>query len=235
LQIVFTFLVGPFAALLPQRWRESLPSAGMIQWRLAVMLSGLLEAFSGLVALIYWYSISVEGWVRGALDAGWKAHPNVEFAPNTVGFAGLYLVALHPLTWIIVYIGLEGVVRFCAAAFTGEVFGVSLLFLVDRVLHGKAPKNLAPLADELYFSEVENEKFLEIRSVHPKSEWEPPRILRYQGVYYRLEMCSHEPPPRPFVYRFRRLTAGVPGLNVIYYRPEPEPVIADETSLSKQA
>jgi hypothetical protein len=208
----------------------------MIQWRLAAALSGLLEAFFGLIALIYWYSISVAGWVTAALDAGSRTHPDVEFAPNTTGFAGLYLVALHPLTWIIVYIGLEGVVRLCAAAFTGEVFGVSLLFLVDRVLHGKAPKkDVVPLSDELFFSQHEGDEFLEIRSTRVKSGWDPPRIVRYQEAYYRLEVNSHERPPRPFVYHLRRLAAGVPGLNVIYYRPEPEPVVSTETSLSKQA
>src|SRR5262249_40375217 len=72
-------------------------------------------------------------------------------------------------------------------------------------------------ADELVESAASGESMLEIRSSRQKAEWIPPRVVRVDDIYYRLEAACEGPRPRPFVYRLRRLAAGVPGRSVILY------------------
>lgn len=61
--------------------------------------------------------------------------------------------------------------------------------------------------------------FLEIRSSRPKPDWTPPRIIRIHSAYYSLESTSDGKRPRPFVFRLRRLAAGVPSRSVLTYEP----------------
>jgi len=63
----------------------------------------------------------------------------------------------------------------------------------------------------------EEEEYLKIRASRKKEEWVAPKVVRVDGVYYRLEEAGVRKGTRPFWYRLRRLTAGVPGRNVIFY------------------
>ena len=75
------------------------------------------------------------------------------------------------------------------------------------------------MSDELCFRKSALENILEIRASRRKQDWTPPRIVRYQDSYYRLEADSIGPPPRPFLYTLRRLPVGVPGRTVLLYAP----------------
>jgi hypothetical protein len=82
---------------------------------------------------------------------------------------------------------------------------------------------LPKLEDECREIVEGNELFLEIRASHPKGEWIPPRVVKVGDAYFRLEQASNGTAPRPFVFRLRRLAAGVPGRTVIVYeRPRME-------------
>ena len=137
---MLSYILGPFLAFLPKRWRELLPFHASIDWKPAVLLSGTLECLVALIALVYWYSYSVAHW---AADAVFSAIQNgAEINPNAIGFAGLAVMFLHPLTWFIAYFGFEGIVRLCAA-FTDTTLGVLPLFLLDKAylqfLRGENP------------------------------------------------------------------------------------------------
>ncbi len=251
---MLSYTLGPFLALLPRRWRESLPIHESIPWRPAMILSGLLESAMALLALVYWYSYSVTHW---AADAVFSAiQHGAEIDPNTIGFAGLAVMWLHPLTWLIAYAGVEGLVRLCAA-FTDTTLGVLALFLADkaylkfivranpgakdaanfsqsnlasgiRAVREKALMASRPLIpDELHFTKNGSDEFLEIRACRPKADWTPPRVVRHEDRYYRLEACAEGSAPRPFIYKLRRLSAGVPGRTVLTYSPDQPPLLAD--------
>jgi hypothetical protein len=64
-----------------------------------------------------------------------------------------------------------------------------------------------------------NEEILEIRASRKKADWDPPRVVRIEDTYYRLEDCGKCPGPRPFRYTLRRLSAGVMGRKVLVYQP----------------
>lgn len=249
------YVIAPFVALLPWRWRKSLSFHDAVPWHFAAIVSGLAEFGIAVFALIGWYSYSVTTWVSRLMDSALRKAGPVEITDHEVGFAALVVVATHPLTWVLVYFTVEGMARLCAS-FTDTVLGILPLYLVERLyarIRGqKDPRPLgAPdfaksnvvsyvstlqekmltarlptLPDELYFSALETEEFLEIRSSRPKLAWDPPRVIRYGEFYYRLEELSRSSAPRPFVYKLRRLSAGVPGRGVIIYKPEQEPVAA---------
>jgi len=250
---MLSYFLGPFLAFLPRRWRDSLPMAASAHGRPAVILSGLLESAVALFGLVYWYSYSITHW---AADAVFSAIQNgAEINPNAIGFAGLAVVFLHPLTWFLVYFGFEGLVRLCAA-FTDTTLGLLPLFLADKIylqlarggnplavgtdnfsqshlasgiraVRQRARMAALPLVpDELRFTAASPDEILEIRSCRAKPDWTPPRVVRYEDRYYQLRECSQGTSPRPFIYTLRRLSAGVPGRNVLIYSPEQPPVLA---------
>src|SRR5580658_1771174 len=238
---MLSYTLGPFLAFLPKRWRESLPFHASVEWKPAVLLSGILESTLALIALVYWYSYSVTHWAAQAVFSAIQR--GAEIDPKALGFAGLAVMFLHPLTWVIAYCGVEGIVRLCAA-FTDTTLGTLPLFLADKiylqVVRGRNPlamgtdnfsqshlasgiravrekalaASLPLIPDELHFTKDGSEEILEIRASRPKPDWTPPRVVRYGDRYYRLESSSTGTPPRPFLYKLRRLPAGVPGRTV---------------------
>lgn len=240
-----TLLLGPLISLLPRRRRESNSLYSSIYWPVAGPLSGLLESLLALLALVYWYSYSVTHWARDAVYSGINA--GAQIPPNTGGFAALAVMFLHPLTWLIGFAAIEGVVRFMGAAFTHNALGILPLFVLDRFLlrfrASTRPERPAEtesiwssffnslrqqavflrhpvLPDEVLYSTDAVGDVMSVSSSRPKSGWEPPRIVRYGNDYYRLEVSSERTGPRPFLYLLHRLPAGVPGRIVIDYRPE---------------
>lgn len=251
---MLSYILGPFLAFLPRRWRDSLPMAAALRWKSAVILSGLLESSVACFALVYWYSYSVTHW---ASDSVFSAiEKGTEIDPRAIGFAGLAIVFLHPLTWLIVYFGFEGVVRLCAA-FTDTTLGTFPLLLADKIylqlvrggnplaagtdnfshshiasgiraVRERALMAALPLVpDELHSATAGQDEILEIRSCRVKPDWTPPRVVRYEDRYYQLTECSQGTAPRPFLYTLRRLSAGVPGRSVLIYSPEQPPILAN--------
>jgi hypothetical protein len=248
------YLIAPLLSMLPRRQRESFPSRPSMPWVPATIVSGCVEAVCGLAGLVYWYSYSVTGWVQKSLFAQLNAHPGTAIPVGAEGFVGLLLIAAHPLTWVIVAISVEGIVRVCAAAFTGEVLGTLPLFIVDRIFarfigrektakdSGNASRTgdssffgalrqryligrLPLVPDELHFTGRDSEQILEIRACRPKPEWDPPCVVRYGDDYFRLEKARQTSGSRPFLYALRRLAGGVPGRTVLEYCPNVSPHI----------
>lgn len=255
---MLTYLLGPFLALLPRRWRALLPFYQAVEWRTAMIISGLAESIVALVAMMYWYSYSVTGWVERGIDAALGGKTPAGTTDHDIGFMALLIFATHPLTWLLLYAGFEGGVRLVGALSTGNYLGTLPLFLLDKIfpkITGRSGPGgakaagysqghfssyvsairekamvagLPEFADELRFSRSEADEILEIRASRRKVEWTPPRTVRYQDTFYRLEACTDGMPPRPFHYKLRRVSAGVMGRTVLTYSPE-EPIILGKT------
>jgi hypothetical protein len=204
---------------------------------------------------MYWYSYSVSTWVSQALDNVLSKNAPTTITDHEIGFAALLIWATHPLTWTIVFFGVEGMARLCAA-FTDTVLGVFPLYLLDLgyskiFRRGEPPPpgtvqfsqshvssyvnamkekvvsaKLSQVPDELCVSKNASDEILEIRAWSAKPDWTPPRVVRYEDRYYRLEDCGRGSSPRPFVYKLRRLSAGVPGRTVLTYSPDEAPILA---------
>lgn len=253
---MLTYLLGPILALLPQRWRKLLPAGFAVDWRRATVLSGFAEAAIALIALMYWYSHYMALLVSNGLDSALAGKMGPRVTDQEIGFTALVIWATHPLTWLIAYAGVEGSIRLVAAAFSETNLGILPLFLLDKMIgkfSGRSEpsparaagyaqgnfssfvgairekaisKQLPQVPDELFFTVEGPDEFLEICACRGKADWNPPRTVRYEGAFYRLEASSDGMPPRPFRYRLRKLSAGVMGRTVLIYSPEEEPVLA---------
>ena len=244
-QVFWTYVVGPAAALLPERWRYALPVAERVHWGRAGAVSGLVELVAAIIGLGYQYMRIVVPAISTGTESELRGF--VEVAEHQVGGIALFVFALHPVTWLLVYVFGEGAVRLFGAAFTEDVRGTFPLYLLERVVFlathpGEAKpmaqevrRNVASIAetvreramvarlkqvpDELHYSREATEEFLEIWACRRKEDWEAPRIVRVDETYYRLEASSVEKgAARPFRYRLRRLEAGVPGRGVLLYK-----------------
>jgi hypothetical protein len=254
-QDMWIYLLGPFLSLLPTRWRKALPFYQAVHWRSAAILSGLAESSIALVALMYWYWYSMSTSLSHLADLALDGKTAPGTTDHHLAFAALLIWSTHPLTWGTAFFGIEGMVRLCGAL-TDTVLGVFPLYLVEkfysRIIRGGEPEppyaekfsqshvtsyvgalrdkvvttRISQVADEICVAKNDSEEFLEIRASRAKPEWTPPRVVRYQDRYYRLEESSRSSGSRPFVYKLRRLAAGVPGRTVLVYSPAEEPVKA---------
>jgi hypothetical protein len=250
---MFTFLLGPFLAVLPNRWRRSLPFFKSMDWRMPCLLSGFGELVLAVIAYMYWYSYSMNTWVSLGLDAALAGKMDPRVSDHDITIMSLFIFATSPLTWMIVGVFVEGSVRLVGAAFTESNLGILPLFVADKIflkITGQSGPGVARAAgytktnlssyvgairekvrvstkaivpDELCVTREGADEFLEIRTCRIKPDWTPPRTVRYQETFYRLEESSRGSEPRPFRYRLRRLSAGVMSRTVLVYAPEEEP------------
>jgi hypothetical protein len=244
-----TYLLGPFISVLPRRWRESLFSFVLSQWRTAAEISGIAESLGALVALSYWYMHAMTAWAGNAVASALIGKLGPGVTTEAIGTVAFSVWVTHPLTLLLAYAGIEGAFRFCAAAFSDQILGTLPLFLLDKAVRAcfrgrrhqgagaNAPSEgnlssaigavrervmvarLPAVADELWFRKSDSDEILKIRSSRRKDDWTPPKVVRHQDVYYRLESVSMATAPRPFQYVLRRLPAGVPGRTVLLYSP----------------
>jgi hypothetical protein len=246
---VTTYILGPLLALLPSRWRASLSTALYVDWQKAAIISGFAEIAAATFAMMQWYSYSMMRWVDNGVAAAMDGKLGPGVTTHEIAGATYLVWMTHPVTWAIVYFGIEGTVRVVGAAITDNILGTLPLALVDKLIrtvfgrrgsrganNGDRPPTgfaspvmairdkvitaaLPQVPDELSFLENSAGEFLEIRACRAKEEWIPPKIVRYENFYYRLEAHSRGPAPRPFVYVLLKLSAGVPGRSVLQYQP----------------
>jgi hypothetical protein len=241
---MWTCLLGPIFAIFPTAWRKLLPFDKKVRWGRATAISGFAGAGIALVAMMYWYSHAMSAWVGNGVSAALDGKMGAGVRPQDIGGAALIVWWMHPVTWLLGYLGLEGVVRLCAGAFGGHSCGIFPLFLADKIAFGPFRRRkegagadghvssfagaisermrtarLSEVPDELCFTKDKSGEILEIRSCRRKQDWIPPRTVRYLDAYYRLESDSSAAGPRPFRYQLRLLPMGVPGRTVLLYAP----------------
>jgi len=243
MNLVWTYVLGPVLAFLPARWRGLWP--GRVQWESAGTVSGILEMAAAIVALGQWYMYEMTRRIGeiGDLAGAGKLSGGIE--EQQVKGAALMLLYMSPVTWFVFYFFVEGAVRMCAAAFTERVYGSLPLFAAERAWRAMVnpgeshvsetvrenAKSIAESVrervmvakledsgDEVWFGEEGAESVLEIRASRRKEEWDPPKVVRVDEEYYRLEELVVTREKRPFVYRLRKLGAGVMGRKVLVYR-----------------
>ena len=219
--------------------------AGFVKWERAAALSGILESAAAVVGLGYWYMHAMIPMVGGGMDLAVNGKLGPGVTEHQIGGAALFVFVSQPLTWILLYFFFEGAVRFCGATFTESVMGTLPLcvletaVLLTRNREGAKPgeaarKNaeslvasvrerllltrLKDIPDELHHSKSALEEMLEIWASRRKLDWAPPRIVRVDDLYYRLEGVAVEKGIRPFRYRLKRLPAGVPSRTMVLYK-----------------
>lgn len=212
---MWTYLAGPFLAFLPARWKRAHLGELPVNWGIATLISGILEAIAAIVALVAWYSV----FVTGAGPAIWKYFPW-----PYAGEIGLLSFCMHPLTWVIGYFAGEGVVRMLSGLIAGEAPGSLPLVMIDRImLRGKegSKNTIPPLAKDKVIRGGPSWD-LKIASCRPKEHWKYPLTIRYQGEFFRVqgEMPEDASPERPHVYQLVRLPSNEIIRGLEEYDPE---------------
>jgi len=248
---MWTYFFGPMFSIFPTPWRRALPFSKKVEWEKATAVSGLLQSVLALLASGYWYYSAMSLWTANAVSAALENKLGPDVRPQDIGGVALIVWWMHPVTLLLGYLGIEGIIRFFVGAFGDHGCGIFPLYFADKILFspfrrrkdgagavGKVSSfagaihervrtaRLEEVPDELLFTKDESAEILEIYASRRKQDWTPPRTLRYEGTYYRLESDSSVAGPRPFCYRLRRLPMGVPGRTVIFYSPK-DAVIRD--------
>ena len=210
---MWTYLLGPFLSLLPANWRAKLPWAESIRWRRAAFLSGALEVIASIYGLAIWYSYSVTHHARLQLDLVLHAHPDLHLRPEQLGLLGFVLVALNPVTLVILWFWFEGAVRLFGAAFTEETIGTLPLWILDRSYRAfkqRKENRLRPplVTDEVFWHKDGRVEVLRVMSCRPKSTWKNRATIRIKDEFFRVENSITGSGPRPFGYQLRRLQPG---------------------------
>lgn len=212
-----TYILGAIFTLLPRRWREKVFRTTPNRLARAATLSGILEALIVLAALVVWYSIYV------TLASSAISHsPGAGGATERMGLFAYIWFWLNPITWIIAYFGLEGIVRSLAALSSGESYGTLPLFLVERLTRRAAQRHatatLPLVSDEITTGDATCD--MKIASCREKTDWKYPFTIRYAGAYFQVVADIHlEAGPRPYLYSLRRLPPGEIARGLKEYQP----------------
>ncbi|MGH9734173.1 MAG: hypothetical protein ACRD8A_06260 [Candidatus Acidiferrales bacterium] len=205
-----TYIFGPFATMLPRRWRMKALAAVPVQVGPAAMLSGTLEAVIAIVALVVWYSIYVM-LAAGAVGRSQVVIPDQ--SANRVGMFAIVWFWLNPVTWLVVYFVFEGTARFLAGLVTGEAYGIAPLWALEHIwrlteLRRQNARTNPPLvADEI--TPGDRTCDMKIASCRSKPDWRYPFTIRYAGAYFQvIASVDLTVGSRPHVYSLRRLPPG---------------------------
>ncbi len=174
-----------------------------------------------MVSLVWWYSVQVVGPAGDKVYFLLDRNPQLQVPDQAVGFLGLLFVVLHPLTWLLLYLLFEGVVRALAPTITGESPGTLPILLVDEVYVGLFRPLVARSRTQIPDKVVLNDYRLKIETVYKHVDWEVGKIMQFRGAYFRLEASMTVKSERPFVFLLERLPAGVPSRTILYYSEHP--------------
>lgn len=209
--------------MLPRRWRrlERQSSARFVA-RCGIV-SGLLESVFALWVLRLWYMGFFgqfgSAYAKSVL-AGGKL---LTIAPEVVGEAGFAVLAANPITWVLMYFVLEGLVRLAAAGAAGDSFGVlplcGLDYMVRRLAPGGRREEPILVVDQVLPGDAGCE--FKIASCRKRAGWVYPFTIRYRGGFYQIAGTeSSKSASRPHIYSFRRLPPGEVARGLREYHPE---------------
>jgi hypothetical protein len=134
---------------------------------------------------------------------------------NSTGEAVITVVVVleflfHPLPFFLLYIALEGALRFIGGLVTAEIVPSLLVFLFFKLSESTSRlisrrRQGPPVADTLEW--IPNGR-IRISSAETKHGWNSSVTIGIDGVWYEVEREEHSQPPRPCVYVLRPVPPG---------------------------
>lgn len=205
-----TYLAGPFLVLLPEDWRKRLSFEDSINWREAAVVSGLLQATVALAAYVAWYYYSAGHWAHRTIGATAQAHSHSNVGSGTIGSLTFVVIAIHPVTWVLWYFAIEGLMRTINARARVKFSATLPLRLVDRAIHFAryGEWSSSRLRDEV--TRGDGIWDLKIASRNPKAHWKNPLTIRYQNEFFQVHGEEHVAAAHGHrhIYLLRRLPAN---------------------------
>ena len=237
------FLAGVLLALLPRQFRSRLAWASEANLHGPAIVSGLAETAVSLGLIIYRYFLFFE-WRMGTIaDAAIKRGAEEALGSMAVQFGSGWVVLveylLRPLTLLLIYFTIEGVVRVLAAGIGEECAGTLPLYLLASGLESlkKVWKEhrLGPRVPDLvqYCKGISYD--LSIASCRPKPTWDRLMTIEYEDEFYELYEKKQGAPPRPYLYLLRKLTPGKVIRGLHHYHPDEALTEKQRKALARQA
>jgi hypothetical protein len=213
-------LVEAIAAFLPRRYRSAVSVSPS-----AAVNSGAAQLLLCMGALVYRYFSFTH--LRLFADPNVMLKAAEKGGETAIRGSGLLLLLeylIQPLTIVLVYFTLEGVVRLAAAAITEEVVPTLPLYLVllsqDKLRSIRHERALGErIIDEVSFVDSSSGS-LRIESCRPKEKWNKLITISYQDELYEVVSAEKGSPPRPFVYLLRKKPDHKVIRGIHHYDPE---------------
>ncbi len=116
----------------------------------------------------------------------------------------------HPLSLLLLYIALEGAVRFIGSLIISEVVPSLFVFLLFKISDATSQSISRRLNGPLVADTLERlpDSRIRIASAEPKDGWNSSITLGIDGQWFEVEREAHAQPPRPCVYFLRPAPPG---------------------------
>jgi len=223
------FMAGMVVALLPRQFRSRWAWESEGSLRGPTIFSGFAETVISLGLIILRYFAFYQ-WRMGTIaDAALKGGGGDEALANMaaqfgMGFTTLVEYAFSPLTLLLVYFSIEGVLRLFAALSADECAGTMPLYLIawglDRAAKARKERRLGPrLPDEVQHCKGISYDLC-IASCRPKPGWDRLITIEYEDQLYELFEEKKGAPPRPHIYQLRKLPPGKVIRGLHHYHPD---------------
>jgi hypothetical protein len=225
---VLHLALSVFLSLLPRRYRERFTTAESSDLRWGAMVGGLLQALVCLGLFILRYlsffeyrigDIGERTIARGAEHV--LTAPAAQFG---MGFTTTVEYLVQPLTLVLIYFTVEGVVRLTAALVTEEIVGTLPLYIIawgqERRGAARAERALGPRVPDIVEPMYSPDYDLRIFTCRRKVGWDRMMTVSYDGQFY--EVLDEQPgkPPHHFIYRLRKSRPGRLIRTVHQYDPQ---------------
>ncbi len=216
-------LISIVLSFLPERYRSRF-GWGLVSAR-GALISGILQMLAAFGLLIYRYVVFFNeqfGAIPTHVVVG-AAEQGGDTAVRGLGIIILVAYLLRPVSLLIIYFVIEGLVRVAAAVISSEIVPTLPLQLFalahGRIAKAKHEHDLGPLIEDLVQPGA-GDFALCIASCRPK-RWTHLSTISYQDNLYELAREDHAQPPRPWLYVLRkRPDSKIIRGEIHQYRPD---------------
>ncbi len=226
---MLNLIISTLLSLLPKAWR------GRWAWRWEVdvvrgaMVCGLLELLGSLavygVRYLWFFDRRVGEMTVQAMGKGAEEGLASSYVQFGMGFVTTLDYMIRPVSMLLMYFCIEGLVRFAAALISDEVVPTLPLQLIalaqQRMSKAAAERALGPrVVDE---AQPGDGNTMRILSCRPKPGWNHLMTISYQDQLYEVARQEQGPPPRRFVYVLQPKPEHKVIRGLHHYDPEEAP------------
>ena len=222
-----SLLLGIILSLLPKRYRDRLPASAQADLRLGAVVSGFaasaISTVTFIVRYLDFFQYRVGDIGQRAIDRGAEGILAYPYAQYGMGAATTAEYLLKPFSVVLIYFGIEGVVRLMAGVTTHEITGTLPLYALawteDRLSKARAERALGPRVPDILEEVYSNEYEAWIFTCRRRRNWHRLITLSWQGQFY--EVLGEKPgrAPHHFIYLLRKSPKGRVIRTVHYYDP----------------
>jgi hypothetical protein len=193
----------------PAGLRRIYPPESPLRMLRAATWGGLAEFFLASLALVFGFQ---RYFVLRAQQMAPQVTGTTEVLQTGIAMIVIFEYLIHPLSLLLLYLAIEGLVRFFAGITTGEPLpnlGVALAFKITQwVAMGKDKqrRQSASLVPDLV--ETLPGGRIRIACARARSNWNASITLGLHGEWFEVEREEQGPPPRSFVYLLRPAPLG---------------------------